>query len=50
MLDIILRFFIQNINNYEIRKKITRSIIIINRFFRFVYNFIKEARRINVKI
>ena len=35
---------------YEIRKKVTRSIIIIDRFFRFIYNLAKEARRNNVKI
>ena len=50
MLDIILKFFIQNINNHEIRKESIRNMIIINRFFRFVYNLIKEAKRINVKI
>ena len=30
MLDIILRFFIRNIDDYEIRKKTTRSMIITN--------------------
>ena len=33
MLDIILRFFIRDINDYEIRKKITRNMTVINRFF-----------------
>ena len=30
MLDTILRFFIRNINNYEIRKKVIRNIIVID--------------------
>ena len=50
MLDIILKFFIRNIDDHEIRKKVIKNIIIIDRFFRFVYNLAKEARRINVKI
>ena len=50
MFNIIFKFFIQNINNYEIRKKVICDIIIINRFFHFVYNFIEKIRRINIKI
>ena len=50
MLDIILKSFIRNIDDYEIRKKIIRDMIVINQFFRFVYNFIKKIKRINVKI
>ena len=50
MLDIILRSFIRNIDNHKIRKKITRNIIIINRFFYFIYNLIEKIKCINVKI
>ena len=50
MLNIIFKFFIRNIDDHEIRKKVIQNIIIINRFLRFVYNFIKEIKRINVKI
>ena len=50
MLDIILRSFIRNIDDHEIRKKVIKDMIIIDRFFRFVYNLVEEARRINVKI
>ena len=50
MLDIIFRFFIRNIDDYEIRKKVIRNMIVIDRFFRFVYNLVEKARRINVKI
>ena len=50
MLDIILRFFIRNIDDYNIRKEVTRDMVIINRFLRFVYNLIEEAKRINIKI
>ena len=50
MLDTILRFFIRDIDGYKIRKKIIREMIIINRSLRFVDNFIKKIKRINVKI
>ena len=50
ILDIILRSFIRDINDHEIRKKVTRNIIIINRSLRFVYNLIEKTRRINMKI
>ena len=50
MLDIIFKSFIRNINDHEIQKKIIYDMIIINRFFRFVYNFIEKVKRINVKI
>ena len=50
MLDMILKFFIRNINNHEIRKEIIRDMIVINRFFRFVYNFVKKTKHINIKI
>ena len=50
MLDIFLRSFIRNIDNHKIRKKITRNIIIINRFFYFIYNLIEKIKCINVKI
>ena len=50
MLDIILRFFIRDIDNYEIRKKVIKSITVIDRSLFFVYNLIKETKRINVKI
>ena len=48
--DIILRFFIRNIDIYKIRKKVIRNIIVINRFLYFIYNFVKKTKRINVKI
>ena len=50
MLNIILRFFIRDIDDYEIRKEVIRDMIITNRFLRFVYNFVEKTRRINVKI
>ena len=42
MLDIIFKFFIRNINDYEIRKEVIRDMIIINRFFRFIYNLVEK--------
>ena len=50
MLDVILRFFIRNIDDHEIRKKIIKDIAVIDRFLYFVYNLAEEAKRINVKI
>ena len=50
MFNIILRFFIRDIDDYEIRKKAIKDITVINRSFRFVYNLVEKTRRINVKI
>ena len=50
MFDIILKNFIRNINDYEIRKKVIYDMIVINRFLYFVSNFIEKIKHINVKI
>lgn len=50
MLNIILRIFIRGFNNYKIRKKITRDIILINRSLYIIYNLIEKVYRINSKI
>ena len=50
MLDFILRFFIRNIDDYKIRKEVTRDMTVIDRFLYFVYNLAEEAKRINMKI
>lgn len=50
MLNIILKVFIKEIKNHEIRKKIIKNIITTDRSFKSVYILAKETRRINLKI
>ena len=50
MLNIILRAFIKDLLNFEIRKKITKNMISSNRSLRTIYQLAKEIRRINIEI
>ena len=50
MLNIILRAFIRNLLNFEIKKKVTKNIINFDRSLRFIYRMIEKTRRINLKI
>jgi hypothetical protein len=50
MLDTILRAFIRELFDLEIRKKATREMILGDRFLRMIYQLAKKARRINLKI
>lgn len=50
MLNTILKIFIEGIFDLEIRKEVTREMIIVNRFFKMIYQLTKEIRRINIKI
>ena len=50
MLDIILRAFIRDFNDHELRKEVTRRMTSITRSLRVIYSLAEEARRINIKI
>ena len=50
MLNIILRAFIKNLLNFEIRKKIIKNMISSNRSLRTIYQLAKKTRRINIEI
>ena len=50
ILNIILRVFIKDLIDYDIRKEATREMVSTNRSLSIIYNLAEEARRINVKI
>jgi hypothetical protein len=50
MLDIILRAFIRELFDSEIRREVTREMISFDRSFKIIYQLIEKARRINIKI
>lgn len=50
ILDIILRAFIKELNNFKTRKKIIRDMTSTNRFLNTIYNFIEKLYRINIEI
>ena len=50
MLNIILRAFIRDLLNFEIRKKIIKNMISSNRSLRTIYQLTKKTRRINIEI
>ncbi len=50
MLDIILRAFIRELFDSEIRRETTRDMISSNRSLKTIYQLIEKARRINIEI
>ena len=50
MLDTIIRAFVRELTNANIRLKITRAIITIDRLLKITYNLTKETRRTKIKI
>ena len=50
MLNIILRAFIKDLLNSEIRKKTTKDMISSNRSLRTIYQLAEKTRRINIEI
>lgn len=50
MFNIIFRAFLKGFNNHDIRKKIIRDMISIDRSFYMIYNFAEKVRKINLKI
>lgn len=50
ILNTVIRTFIRDLINPEIRIKVTRTMTSGDRLLRIIYNLIKKARRINIKI
>jgi hypothetical protein len=50
MLNIILRAFIRELVDSEIRRKTTRNMISSDRFLKTIYQLVEKTRRINIEI
>ena len=50
MLNIILRVFIKDLTNIEVRKKVTRDMTFTNRSLKTIYQLTEKTRRTNPKI
>ena len=50
MLNIIMRAFVKNIIDFDVKKKAIKNLIAIDRFLKVIYNLAKKARKIKLKI
>jgi len=50
MLNIVIRAFVRDLANSNVRIKITWAIVTIDRFLKVIYNLIKKTCRIKIKI
>jgi len=48
--NIIIRIFVKDLTNINIRLKITRTIIAIDRLLKIIYNIIEKTRYTKIKI